>query len=63
MKNKIGVWGIPHVILLEPDGYVIWEGFPLLKDYELTDKTIDKVLAIGRKLKAQDADEQPGDGK
>jgi len=38
MKDKLGVWGIPHVIILEPDGYVIWEGFPLQEDFELTDE-------------------------
>ncbi len=49
MKNKMGVFGIPHAIVLEPDGYVIWQGFPLLKDYELTAEIIEKILAIGRK--------------
>jgi len=53
MKKKLGVWGIPHAILLEPDGYVIWEGFPLLKDYELTEDIINRALEIGRKLKAE----------
>jgi len=52
MKNALGVWGIPHVIIVEPGGHVIWEGFPLLKDYELTEKTIEKILAIGRKAGA-----------
>jgi thiol-disulfide isomerase/thioredoxin len=53
MKEKLGVWGIPHVILLEPDGYVIWEGFPLQKGYELTDEIIERVLAVGRRLRAK----------
>jgi len=52
MKSQVGVWGIPHVILVEPGGYVIWEGFPLLKDYELKEETIEKILAIGRKTGA-----------
>jgi thiol-disulfide isomerase/thioredoxin len=52
MKNELGVWGIPHVIIVEPGGVVIWEGFPLLKDYELTEETIEKILAIGRKTGA-----------
>ncbi len=55
MKDELGVWGIPHVIILEPGGYVIWEGFPLLKDYALTDELIDKILAVGRKVKAGSA--------
>lgn len=52
MKKEMGVFGIPHVIIVEPGGYVIWEGFPLLKDYELTEEIIEKILAVGRKIKA-----------
>jgi len=52
MKDELGVWGIPHVIIIEPEGYVIWEGFPLQERYELTEEIIEKILAIGRKLKA-----------
>ena len=54
MKDKLGVWGIPHAIILEPAGYVIWEGFPLQPGYELSDKIIDRILAVGRKLRAKD---------
>jgi thiol-disulfide isomerase/thioredoxin len=53
MKDKLGVWGIPHVILLEPDGYVIWEGFPLQPGFELTETIIQRVLAVGRRLRAE----------
>jgi len=52
--SELHVFGLPHVIIIEPQhGCVIWEGFPLLKGYELTEKTIKKILAIGRKLKKQ----------
>lgn len=51
MKDALGVFGIPHAILLEPEGYIIWEGFPLLEDYELTDEVIEKILEVGRKQK------------
>lgn len=50
-KNALGVFGIPHVIIIEPGGFVVWEGFPLLKGYELTDEKIEKILAVGRKGK------------
>ncbi len=53
MKTALGVWGIPHLILIEPNGYVVWEGFPLQPGYELKDSTIDKMLEIGRKLRAK----------
>ncbi|MBE3071055.1 MAG: TlpA family protein disulfide reductase [Planctomycetes bacterium] len=49
MKNELGVFGIPHVIVVEPGGCVVWEGFPLLKGHELTEATIEKILAVGRK--------------
>ena len=53
MIEKLGVFGRPHAIIVEPGGYVIWQGFPYLKGYELTEQTIEKILAIGRKLKKQ----------
>jgi thiol-disulfide isomerase/thioredoxin len=44
-----GVWGWPHVIILEPQHHtIIWEGFPGLKGYELTEAKVAKILAIGR---------------
>ena len=55
MKEELGVFGIPHAIIVEPGGFVIWEGFPLLPDYELTEEIIEKILAVGRKLKAAEA--------
>ncbi|MFC1498418.1 TlpA family protein disulfide reductase [Verrucomicrobiota bacterium] len=52
-KKELGVFGVPHVIILEPDGYVVWEGFPFQEGYELTEEKIEKILAVGRKLKAE----------
>ena len=51
MKNALGVFGIPHAIVIEPGGFVVWEGFPLLPNYELTAEKIEKILAVGRKKK------------
>jgi len=48
MKKTLAVRGIPHVIILEPEGYVVWEGFPLLKDYELTEDTVGKIIRISQ---------------
>ena len=48
MKEKMGVFGIPHAIIVEPDGYVVWEGFPLLKGHELTEQVIEKILEVGK---------------
>src|SRR3989339_1467031 len=44
MKKKLNVFGIPHIIIIEPKyGCIVWEGFPLLKGYELTEQTIEKI--------------------
>lgn len=48
-KKVLGVFGIPHVILIEPGGSVVWEGFPLLKGHELTEKIVARMIEIGRK--------------
>jgi thiol-disulfide isomerase/thioredoxin len=58
MKNELGVFGIPHIIIQEPDGYVIWEGFPLQEGFELTDKIIGRILEVGRKQRAEKAQEK-----
>ena len=50
--NKLGVYGIPHAVILEPvSGAVIWEGMPTLPGHELDEATVEKILAIGKKLK------------
>lgn len=43
-KKALKVSGIPHVILLNPKGVVVWEGFPLLDGYELTEEVVKKLL-------------------
>ena len=48
MKKQLQVRGIPHAIILEPEGYVVWEGFPLLKGYELTHKIAENILRIAK---------------
>jgi len=54
-EESFGVWGWPHVVLLEPEHHcVIWEGFPLLKGHELTAEKIEKALAVGRENKAKE---------
>ncbi len=54
-----GVWGWPHVIILEPQHRtVIWEGFPGLKGYELTEAKVVKLLAIGRAARAKKAEKR-----
>lgn len=50
--SELNIFGLPHIIIIEPDyGCVIWEGYPLLRGYELTEETIERILAVGRKRK------------
>jgi hypothetical protein len=38
------VKGIPHVVVLDPEGIVRWEGYPLLDGHELSEKVIEGLL-------------------
>ena len=55
-EASFGVWGWPHVIILEPlHRTVVWEGFTGLKGHELTEAKVAKMLAIGRAMKEEAA--------
>ena len=45
LKKKVEVRGIPHVVLIDPNGIVRWEGFPLLHGEELTSDVVRSVIA------------------
>lgn len=52
LANRMGVYGIPHAILLEPlQGVIVWEGMPTLPRYELDVKTLDKYFTVGQRLR------------
>ncbi len=42
--KQVGVQGIPHVLLMTPDGIVRWQGFPEDGKYPLTEAIIEQVL-------------------
>ena len=44
-KKAVGVSGIPHVMIIDPQGIVRWEGYPLLDGHELTEKVVEQILA------------------
>ena len=44
MYNSLEIRGIPHCILIDPDGIVRWEGFPSLTSYELTWEVIEDII-------------------
>jgi cytochrome c biogenesis protein CcmG/thiol:disulfide interchange protein DsbE len=44
MMKAVGVQGIPHALLISPDGVVRWQGYPLDDDDRLTEKIIQQVI-------------------
>ena len=45
MKKLLEVTGIPHVIVMDPEGIVRWEGFPHLENFELTGEVLEALFA------------------
>jgi cytochrome c biogenesis protein CcmG/thiol:disulfide interchange protein DsbE len=43
-KAQVKVDGIPHVMIMDPQGIVRWEGYPLLQGYELTPAVVKNIL-------------------
>jgi thiol-disulfide isomerase/thioredoxin len=48
LKSQFEVTGIPHVVIINPAGTVVWEGFPFLEGYELKDDVIASLLEKGK---------------
>ncbi len=44
LKRAYEVKGVPHAVLINPEGVVVWEGFPQLPGYELTPEVMGKLL-------------------
>ena len=51
MYNSLEVAAIPHCILIDPDGIVRWEGYPILKGFELTSEVIREIIEKYKKEK------------
>jgi cytochrome c biogenesis protein CcmG, thiol:disulfide interchange protein DsbE len=47
LKKQYEVTGIPHCVIINPAGTVVWEGFPFLGGYELTDEVVASLLKKG----------------
>ncbi|HJR99545.1 MAG TPA: hypothetical protein VJ780_01315, partial [Flavobacterium sp.] len=52
MYNSLEVKGIPHCILIDPNGIVRWEGYPLLNGFRLNSEVIKEII---QKYKGTDA--------
>lgn len=40
------VKGIPHCVIINPNGIVVWEGWPQQDGFELTEETIENLIKI-----------------
>jgi thiol-disulfide isomerase/thioredoxin len=45
MMDVLGVEGIPHVMIISPDGIVRWQGFPSDDKDKLTEQVIEQIIA------------------
>ena len=44
LKKTLHVRGIPHVILINPEGVIVWQGFPKLSGFELTPEVLEQII-------------------
>lgn len=44
MSKELEIQGIPHIILINPDGIVCWEGYPLWPTDKLTAELLEKII-------------------
>ena len=48
MKKAVGIDGIPHVLIIDSQGIVRWQGFPPSKEDKLTEKIIRQIIAADK---------------
>lgn len=44
LEHKYEVKGIPHCVLIDPNGIIRWEGWPDLEEFELTSEVIQDII-------------------
>jgi cytochrome c biogenesis protein CcmG, thiol:disulfide interchange protein DsbE len=44
LKNIFQVTGIPHIVVIDPNGIVRWQGFPFLGGHELTEEVMEELF-------------------
>ncbi len=48
LKSKLGIMGIPHVMIISSDGIVRWQGFPGLGSDTLTEEIVATIIATDK---------------
>lgn len=51
MSKKLGVRGIPHVLVISKDGVVRYQGFPSQAEDKLTTEKLEQIIKANRALK------------
>ncbi|MBK9622578.1 MAG: TlpA family protein disulfide reductase [Candidatus Obscuribacter sp.] len=49
MKSKVGVTGIPHVLIISADNIVRWQGYPIFIDDRLTENVLSQIIEESKK--------------
>lgn len=44
MKSAFQISGIPHVVVIDPNGIVRWQGFPFMAGFELNDAVLEEIF-------------------
>jgi cytochrome c biogenesis protein CcmG, thiol:disulfide interchange protein DsbE len=44
LKSTYQITGIPHVVVVDPEGIVRWQGFPFQPGHELTDAVLEELF-------------------
>lgn len=50
LSSKLGIEGIPHVMVISPDGIVRWQGFPPMSEDPLTTEKLEQIIKAGKAL-------------
>lgn len=51
ISAQLGIEGIPHVIVVSPDGVVRWQGFPPMQEDPLSTEKLEQIIKAGKGLK------------
>jgi len=44
-KTTVGITALPHLMLIDPKGFVRWEGYPFLPGHEFSNKVLTDIIA------------------
>lgn len=54
LKESLGVQGIPHVLVIDSQGVVRWQGYPSSKEDPLTREVLERIIELDRPQRGED---------